>query len=322
MHKLHLLMVFVVVLLSSCSVEDTPENVPEDEVQFVEGTKLIFVSQEEAARIMGTSDEYSQALSKFDIASRTYNPANTQEQQYLAFAASQAQEWDENEIAVLKIKIRQVKEKMESLGLKLNFPSEIKLVKSTLDEEGSVISYTRTNYIVMKGDVTEDFIIHELFHILTRYNPEKRDELYKTVNFNKSNRIAYPEAIKDHIVTNPDAPFLEHTIKLTIDGEEKEAVFILYTGKDYESGSFFTQMQQKLMLVEGGANNKAAVLVNNAPILLDFSAASDLKEKIGTNTSYTLHPEEILADHFITLVKPNPASDPAFIDAMKAVLTK
>jgi hypothetical protein len=322
MQKLHLLLVFVMVFISSCSIEDTPENLPEDEVQFVDGTKLIFVSKEEGAKIMGTSDEYSQALSKFDIASRTYNPANNEEQHYLAFAAAQTQEWEENEITVLKIKILQVKEKIEKLGLKLNFPSEIKLVKSSLQEEGGVISYTRTNYIVMKGDVSEEFIIHELFHILTRFNPEKRDELYKTINFNSSNRISYPDAIKDHIVTNPDAPFLEHTINLTIDGEQKEAVFILYTGKDYESGSFFNQWQQKLMLVEGGANSKTPVLANNAPILLDFSAASDLKDKIGTNTSYTLHPEEILADHFIILVKPEPASDPAFIEAMKTVLTK
>ena len=322
MKKVQLLATVLVVLMASCSVEDTPEILPEDEVEFVDGTKLIFVSQEEGARIMGTSDEYSQALSKYDIASRTYNPSNDQEQQYLAFAAAQAQKWEENEIAVLKIKIMQVKDKIENLGLKLNFPSEIKLVKSTLQEEGGVISYTRTNYIVMKGDVTENFIIHELFHILTRHNPEKRDELYKTINFNKSNRISYPEAIKDHIVTNPDAPFLDHTIQLTIDGEQKEAVFILYTGKDYESGSFFNQWQQKLMLVEGGANNKAPILVNNAPVLLDFSAASDLKEKIGNNTSYTLHPEEILADHFIMLVKPEPASDPDFINAMKTVLTK
>lgn len=322
MKKLQLVAMALVALMVSCTVDDTPVNLSDDEVEFVDGTKLIFVSQEEGARIMGTSDEYTRALSNYDIASRTHNPSNNQEQQYLAFAAAQAQEWEENEISVLKIKIKQVKDKIESLGLKLNFPNEIKLVKSTLQEEGGVISYTRTNYIVMKGDVTEDFIIHELFHILTRFNPDKRDEMYKTINFNKSNRISYPEAIKNHIVTNPDAPFLEHTINLTIDGEQKEAVFILYSGKDYESGSFFEQMQQKLMMVEGSANDKKPVLVNGEPVLLDFSAASDLKEKIGNNTSYTLHPEEILADHFIMLVKPKTASSPAFIEAMKAVLTK
>lgn len=322
MQKLHLWLFFLTVIISSCSVEDSPENLPKEEVQFVGDTKLIFVSQEEAAKLMGTSDEYSKGMSKYDIASRTRNPANNREEQYLAFAAAQAQEWEEDEITVLRVKINQVKEKIEGLGLKLSFPKEIKLIKSTLEEEGDVISYTRTNYMVFKGDVTEEFIIHELFHILTRYNPEKRDELYTTINFHKSNRITYPDAIKDYVVTNPDAPFLEHTIKLTIDGEQKEAVFILYTGKDYESGSFFNQMQQKLMLVEGSADNKKPVLVNGNPILLDFSAASDLQDKIGKNTSYTLHPEEILSEHFIALVKPKAAPDPAFIEAMKTVLTK
>ncbi len=322
MKKLPLLAIVLMIVLASCSVEDEPNLQPEDEVEFVDGTRLVFVSKEEGAKLMGTSDEYSRTLSKYDVASRTQNPSNSQEQQYLAFAAAQAQQWEENEIAVLKIKIMQVKEKIENLGLKLNFPSEIKLVKSTLQEEGGVISYTRTNYIVMKGDVTEDFIIHELFHILTRYNTDKRDEMYKSINFNKSNRITYPEAIKDHIITNPDAPFLEHTITLTIDGVEREAVFILHAESDYESGSFFNQMKQKLMLVEGPANDKKPVLIDGQPILLDFSAASDLKDKIGRNTDYTLHPEEILADHFIILVKPKTAADPAFIEAMKAALTK
>lgn len=321
MPKLHVFLILLIVLLQSCSVNETPEQ-PKEEVPFVNGTKIVFISQKEAAKMMGTSDEYTQSMSRFDIASRTYNPANTQEQQYLSFAAEQALEWDENEISVLKIKINQVKAKIESLNLKLSFPKDIKLIKSTLKEEGDVISYTRANYIVLKGDVTEDYVIHELFHILTRYNPAKRDELYKTINFHKTNRIKYPDVIKDHIVTNPDAPFIEHIINLSIDGENKEAVIILYTGKDYEGGLFINQMQKKLMLVEGGENSKEPVLVEGHPVLLDFTAASDLKDKIGRNTNYTLHPEEVLAEHFIMLVKPEPASDPAFIDAMKAALTK
>src|SRR5690606_13105876 len=113
MRKLQLWLVCLAVISSSCSVDDSPENLPKEEVQFVGDTKLIFVSKEEAAKLMGTSDEYSQALSKFDIASRTRNPANNQEEQYLAFAAAQAREWEDDEITVLRVKINQVKEKIE-----------------------------------------------------------------------------------------------------------------------------------------------------------------------------------------------------------------
>src|SRR5690606_28678163 len=143
----------------------------------------------------------------------------------------------------------------------------------------------------------------ELFHLLTRHNPDKKDALYRTINFEKSNRIEYPTAIVDRVITNPDAPFLDHTIKLTINGEQKEAVFILLANKDYSGGSFFDYMEQKLMIVDGSANNKAPVLVNNMLVLYDFAEATDLKEKIGNNTPYTLHPEEILADHFVALIK-------------------
>lgn len=307
----------------ACSIDDGQEVIPPvDEVPFTDGTTLVFTSQEEAAKLLGTSDEYSRALSKFDIISRTRNTASNQEQHYLDFAASQAQEWDDKEIAVLKILINNVKEKIEKLGLKLEFPEKIHLVKTTLEEEGNFICYTRMHYIVLRGEVTEDFIIHELFHILTRHNPEKRDELYKTINFHKSNRIEYPASIKDEVVTNPDAPFLDHTINLTINGQEKEAVFILHTEREWDGGSFSKYMKQKLMQVEGSADNKTAVIVDGMPVLNDFSEASDLYEKIGKNTTYTLHPEEILADHFIALVLPRNVREPEFIEAMKNVLTK
>ena len=75
-------------------------------------------------------------------------------------------------------------------------------------EEGGAVSYTRENYIVVRGLVNEASLIHELFHILTRFKPEKRNALFKTILiFTESNRIEYPEGIRDFIITNPDAPF-------------------------------------------------------------------------------------------------------------------
>ncbi len=321
----YLPILLLALVFAACSIDDGSDEIPPvDEVPFVNGTTLVFTSKEASAKLLGTSDEYSKALSKFDIVSRTHNVESNQEQHYLDFAAAQAQEWTETEITVLKLLINEVKGKIEKLGLQLEFPEKIHLVKTTMQEEGgqAVVSYTRMHYIVLKGEVTEDFIIHELFHILTRHNPEKRRELYKTINFNPSNKIAYPASIKDQVVTNPDAPFLDHTINLTINGQQKEAVFILYTDREWDGGSFFNYMKQKLMQVEGSANNKTPVIVDGMPVLNDFNEASDLYDKIGNNTDYTLHPEEILADHFVALVLPKSVPDPEFINAMKNVLTK
>jgi hypothetical protein len=317
----HFLTILLVVVFSACSVDDNPDPVlPEDEVPFLEGTTISFATKEEAQAKLGTSDAYTQVLTQFDIASRTRNADNTEEQDYLDFAASQAQDWTEAEIASLKLGINNVKSKIEEMGLNLNFPENIDLIKSAMLEEGGAVSYTREEYIVVKGAVEEDLIIHELFHILSRNNPGNRDALFATINFEKTNRITYPASIVHQVITNPDAPFLDHSINLNFDGQQQDAVIILYAGKDYEGGSFFEYINRKLMLVEGEGTNKTPVLVNDMPVLKEFSDASDFYNKVGHNTSYTLHPEEILADHFVALLTERSVPSPSFIEDMKAIL--
>ena len=319
------LVLFWAVLLVGCSIDndDPTPDLEDNETPFVKGTTIVFTPQEEAAKILGTSDEYSKALTRFDIASRTLNASNDKEQDYLDFAAAQAKDWTSDEIAQIKTSILNIKQDIERMGLNLTFPAKIDLIKSSLQEEGGAKSYTRGSHIIVEENAKPDYLIHEIFHILTRHNPGKKDQLYETINFQKSNRIDYPASIHPHVLTNPDAPFLDHTISLNIDGEQTEAVFILYTGEDWEGGSFMNNINKykKLMLVEGEPGNKTPVLVNNMPVLKEFSAASDLKQKIGNNTThYNIHPEEILAEHFVMLITEKNVSDPEFIEAMRNVL--
>src|SRR5690554_4391030 len=238
------LVVLWAVLLVGCSIDkdDPIPDLEDNEAPFVEGTTIVFTPQEEAAKILGTSDEYSRALTRFDIASRTLNASNDKEQDYLDFAAAQAKDWTNDEITQVKTSILNIKATIEEMELNLTFPAKIDLIKSSLQEEGGAVSYTRGSHIVMKEGANQEFLIHELFHILTRHNADKKDPLYETINFHKSNRIEYPASIQDHVLTNPDAPFLDHTISLNIDGEQRDAVFILYTGKDWDGGSFISNI--------------------------------------------------------------------------------
>lgn len=318
---------FSILFFAGCNLDDNPTDDtsitdPDNEVPFIEGTKIVFVQKDQASKLLGTSDPYTKELSTFDIVSKTGNAANTEEEDYLNFSSQQALDWTEEEKIALKAQILGVKTKLEDMGLNLNFPEKISLLKSTMLEEGGFTSYTRENYIIIEGVVKESFMIHELFHIISRFNPETRNDLFKTINFVESNRIAYPEAIKDKKITNPDAPYLEHTINVQIDGVQQEAVFVLISEEEWDGGSFKAYMKQKLMVVEGGPTSKAAKLVDNKPVLKEFEEATDLEAKIGTNTSYTLHPEEILAEHFIMLVQKKEVPDPSFIDAMREVLQK
>lgn len=309
-----------VILFISCNKDDSQTNDPKKEIVFLENTKIIFASIEDAKTLMGTSDEYTQRLSPFEIKAKTHTTLSEDESDYLRHAAFQAKGWTTTEFDEMKTTILSAESEINALGLNLDLPAEIIIVKSSMEEEGGALGYTRSNFIVLKSVVNEYVFLHELFHIYSRANPEKRDELYKTINFEKCNRIDLPPAIKDMEITNPDAPLYEHFLTVEINGEQKDVVFIIYSETPYSGGSFFNYMQQKLMLVEGDNNNKSPVLVNDQPILKDFSEASNLDELVGTNTDYNLHPEEILADHFAFLIIGQNVPDKSFLDAMEQIL--
>src|SRR5690606_8111662 len=176
-------------VLAGCKDDDpTPTPPEENEIPFVEGSKIVFGPPEESVNRLATSDSYTQSLSKYDVASRTGVATNDQEQQYLDFAADQVLEWTENELLSLKSRITAAKEKIESLGLKVDLPEEILIIKSNMNEEGKSNGYTRDDYIVASNNLSEGDLLHELFHLFSRKNETKRDQLYETIQFYKSNR--------------------------------------------------------------------------------------------------------------------------------------
>ncbi|WP_339607671.1 hypothetical protein [uncultured Roseivirga sp.] len=324
--KLNILSILIISLfLSSCGKDetqgdDTPVVETSTEISFLSNSKIILPTKQESTTLMATSDVYSKKLSPFDIKAKTQNASSTSESQYLQYASLQARSWTATEIDAIKVTIASAKAKIEALGLNLELPAEIKLVKSSMEEEGGASGYTRSNYIVLKSPPTESLFLHELFHIYSRMNTTKRDQLYATINFEKCNSITLPTAIRDGEITNPDAPFYEHFLTVEINGEQKDVMFIIYSENPYTGGSFFSYLSQKLMVVEGDANNKTPVLINGSPVLKDFSEASNLKALIGNNTNYTLHPEEVLADHFSLLILQTNVPDQSFLDDLELIL--
>ena len=104
------------------------------------------------------------------------------------------------------------------------------MIKTTGAEEGNA-AYTRATAIVLpkselgKGqDHLKKLICHELFHILSRQNPELREKLYAIIGFTKCNEIKLPPELERRKITNPDAPRNDHFIRLQIEGQESLAV--------------------------------------------------------------------------------------------------
>lgn len=313
---------FLLIFLVSCSQDDPGTNQPGNSrvFDYLSGTKIKFATQEEAQKLLSTSDEYTQNLTRFDIQSKTQNTGASSESDYLQHAADQARDWVDVEIAQMTFFIEASIPFFQNRSINLNLPDEIILVKSSMQEEGGANGYTRANVMVLRGASTQALFLHELFHIYSRYNPEKRDELYATINFEPSNLIQYPSAIADRIISNPDAITLEHYLTTQIDSQDQDVVFIIHSEEDYNGGSFFDYLKQSLMVVEGSAQNKTVKLENDLPILRNFNDSPNLKDLIGRNTNYTLHPEEIIAEHFQLMLQGIPVPEPQYLDALEEAL--
>ena len=153
----------------------------------------------------------------------------------------------------------------------------------------------------------QKLIAHELFHILTRANPELREKLYAAIGFVKCNDV-FPVEFKSRKITNPDAPRNDHCIRLRIGLNDQWAVPILYSKTEKydveQGGDFFNYLQFQFLLVERDDKSFEAkpIYEDQKPKLIDLNQASGFFEQVGKNTQYIIHPEEILADNFSLLV--------------------
>lgn len=305
------LAVVVFVVGTGCSV------VSED-VALGAKTVFHFATVDEGRKILGQRDEFVSLLSPFDRQARLQKTSPVSEEDYLAFVSSQVIEWNNaGERNVSRI-AGAVARKLEALDLE--FPEIIYFIKTTGNEEAGAF-YTRQNAVVIPGDtIGEDTLIHELFHVYSRHNPGMRNRLYEIIGFHPcKNAIELPESYKDRKITNPDAPSIATYIEVTYHEEKVHAVPVLYSSTEYQGGSFFNTMLFKLMAIEEVDGEDRALIRNGEPVLFNVSETNDFYTQVGNNTSYIIHPEEILADNFVLTVKGETKSTPRIQDEMRQV---
>ena len=324
----HTTWAWIVALLSLAACADDDENTTsvtgtggrQETISFLDDYTIVFADSAQAAGLLQASDEYTQQLGPFDLRSKTQNAQATRESDYLTHAAQQARSWTPQEVTALRAVIQSAEARIQGLGLSLALPSEVVLVRSTMQEEGGAAGYTRSNFIVLGDQLSEYLFLHELFHVYSRANPTVRDALYATIGFRKTNEIVLPEPLQTLKISNPDAPVHDHVVQVTIDGVPQEAIFLLYSERDYTEGTFFDYLNKRLLLVEGNEGSQRAQVENGQPVLRNYEAATDLRDIIGRNTSYDIDPEEVMADHFTLLTLGTSVPEPDFLEQVKTIL--
>lgn len=280
------------------------------------GSKVVLADSAAAAASNSQSDEYTRVLGLFDLQIRLGREGALSEKDYLALAASQTRNWTAAEAQQLEQAFASVDSFLSAHKISLKLPPEIMVVKSECGEELGAEGYTRGNRIMLhisgRQAIDVHLVAHELFHVYSRFQEKKRDELYAVFGFKRCNRIDVAKAMNGRVITNPDCPFLEHFI--TVDLEKPtDMTLLLYSKSGYKPGlGLGDYVNVGLLALDGKNRVKTPVVKGGRGVVYELDTVPDFFRQVSSNTGYVLHPEEIAAEHFAMLASGMQLQQPEF----------
>jgi len=288
-----------------------------------------FASPEEGRILLSTEDPYTAKWSAFDILSRSQMEDGTKDD-VLKMMKDQVLAWTEEEESRIRTVLTELDTIISQENYHLPLPATVRLIKSTLMEEGGAEGYTRENYIVLRSDLIfreddmlKDVLLHELFHIMSRHDAEFRKAAYEVIGFTVSNPVAYPSEIANLKITNPDAHTNDSYIRLETkkDSIPLDAVMILFAKEPWRGGSFFTYLDLGFMAVDGPDGEKKAVYKDGKALIYNIGEIFGFLEQVGWNTQYVIDPEEISAENFALVFEDDGEHpSPEIIEGIRNVL--
>ena len=303
-------------------------------IECVDSSKVnfIFTDKENGSELLNTQDEFTDALSDFDMSARLKTSKKVSKAEYLDFISKQSLDWTKDEKKSMDAAITEIKKLMKKY--KIILPKDIYLVKTTGKEEGDSAYCRGQNVIVFSqnmitlNDLNEkkDLLIHELFHIYSKNNLDVREKLYNSIGFYKTKELTMTPIMSQYKVTNPDAVHNNYYFYSTVEGEKEKVLPFLMAASDYDEslgGEFFDYMILVFCpLVEGEESNQV-ITINGQECFYSYKDVPDYFELIGENTDYIIHPEEVLADNFVLLITNSKnVKTKKIISDMKKILKK
>jgi hypothetical protein len=287
------------------------------------------VSREEGQKLIVQDDDYSRSLSKFDLELRVHNAPPTLEN-LNKFTQEQVLEWTDSEKSEMDSLLKVISETVEDEGYEFDLPDEIAFIKTTMNENKGAGGYTRLNYIVLSKSVltapkeqAKIIVAHELFHVISRYNPELRKSLYALIGFKTCSPIDINTGLKDYTIANPDAPNYDTYIELKdSSGNDIYCTMVLYSTKDYTQGTMLDYMQLGFLKLKKLGDGKMELFTENGKEkIYTIMEVRGFIEQIGLNTQYIIHPEEIIASNFELLFQNKPVvQSPELLEKIKETL--
>lgn len=258
---------------------------------------FILADYSEALEFLSTPDEYTKRLAPWEMAMRMHRSGRVKPELYYQHLARTVQQWTADEQLRLK-EVLAVAEELLNYWLSPDFP-DVYLLKSNGRDEWHG-AYTRNRVIILPESKLLELddeellrlVIHETFHVFSRFNQEFRPDLYALIGFRHLPDAGLPPEILRWRVTNPDTGVDEFAIRVTADGKIRDVVPCILVKDEFRQSGFTRlkgSLDVKFVAVDSGESYAAEEL-------------DQFFQQVGENTDYILHPEEILAENFVHLV--------------------
>ena len=234
---------------------------------------------------------------------------------YKVFLQNDVEDFSEEEQEYVEDVLREAYDLCNQVDTDI-FPPQIRLIKTKGQHYGNSVYYTREDVIVIPENELQDrnrsgflqVMLHEIFHIYSRYNDKKRYEMYELIGFEPLDvRPILPQVLQNRIIINPDGIDINYKMKLkTENGDSIEVMPIIVSARDAYSAefpAFFDYVKFDLYELKYNQNNSYTVLTDEEGFsTLDLRELPDFFDQIEDNTQYIIHPDEILADNFAIVI--------------------
>ncbi|NUO00792.1 MAG: hypothetical protein HUU01_09260 [Saprospiraceae bacterium] len=309
------------------------------------GCELLFLDSLQAAKeiVKDDAEHFFEAISMLDmkiqlkfIAQRQHQ-RETLLQEYRFYLQDDVRAFTEPE----QVLLREVLGEAFRLCLNLSpalLPDTLRLIKTPGKHYGASVFYTRERSIIIpQSDLLEPdrsellrVMLHELFHIYSRYHPKQRQDLYELIGFRPlpGGRAAlrFPANLEELLLTNPDGINVAYAIRLPHPTRsEIQAIPLIrsrYPAFNPAIREFFPYLQFDLYPIRQKSDGTFVVLSrSDGSSTLSEEEKQGFYEQIGDNTDYIIHPDEILADNFALLAMEGVRGD-VLLKGMRRVLNE
>ena len=290
------------------------------------GIPYRFATQAEAQMLITDIDQHTNNLNQFDLDVRLQTP-NARKSQLLRLGMESTRSWSDADKAKVNKAFATIEAAIKKLKLKLSYPAEVIIMKTTMAEEGGADAYTRKNWIAIGEEALEkmpdeDFarlVAHELFHILTRTDWAFKKKVYDVIGFTVLDRpIVFPSDLMQKLISNPDVSQRDSYAPFTIDGQTMNCTMVIYTDQPYTEGTLFQYIKVGLVPLN---EQFIPLQQNGVTTIYALEQASDFQARVGRNTGYVIDPEEVLADNFSFLMMGKAGlPDPQIVESLKKAM--